>query len=380
MDGTSVGEWTPVWAMPNVSVDYSVDSQFVAIVNCRDDRITEVAKRHPVLTKFLNRFRTEFGALVWPTIIMFRAGAPENIRSVTALAAFRDVVSICAISSSHSRLLTWGRPVGIMFSDAFDFYPWVLGSDWSDRLYAFTPAISGIHQLEKLHAQSAPAIGNRNLGGGDLDETLLEALLGRWQDRFGAGNETTEHLRLFRAIDMARAASRMPGSTDATFYDGGRAVALWVSAFEILAHDKRVDLKRVLNLLHGVQWVRQSLAVLDRTIKYGHSTINTNTAGEIYRALHRVRNDFLHGEPVTQQTLLLPRNGRHILHFAAPLFRLALTAYLDLRFENSSANLGGVTPDLSSQVIARMNFSKHQRSVEEAILTADADREVTEED
>jgi hypothetical protein len=51
-----------------------------------------------------------------------------------------------------------------------------------------------------------------------------------------------------------------------------------------------------------------------------------NLAGVIYERLYRARNDFLHGNPVTDETLRLERCRQSALHFAAPLFRLALTA------------------------------------------------------
>ncbi len=109
---------------------------------------------------------------------------------------------------------------------------------------------------------------------------------------------------------------------------------MWVSAFEILAHDGRADLPRVLALLDRAPWARQVLQARDRIVVYGSKRIEikTNTAGEIYSALNGVRNAFLHGNPVTPERLRLPQCQESVLLFAAPLFRMALAAYLDLRF------------------------------------------------
>jgi len=367
--------WTPVWAMPNVSLAEPVDAPFVSMAPCCDRRLREVADRHPILTQFLSRFHNEFGSRVWPTVLMFRDDAPQSIRTKEALGAFRDTVSISAIASSHSRVLTWRRAAGIQFSDAFDIYPWHLGNDWSENLYAFTPAITGMHRVAKLRAQSAPALGTRILGGSDIDDPLLAELLRRWHDCYGVGNESVEHRRLFRALDMARSASRMPGGADSTFYDGGRAIALWVSAFEILAHDGRANLPRVLALLARAPWERQALQVRDRTVVHGpqRTTILTNTAGEIYNALNGVRNAFLHGNPVTPELLRLPRCQAPVLQFAAPLFRMALAAYLDLQFCDEMPD-PRINPDGLSRFISdRMHFVAPQRLVEEAILIADAE-------
>ena len=116
----------------------------------------------------------------------------------------------------------------------------------------------------------------------------------------------------------------MPGGSDATEYDVGRAVALWVSAFEILAHDgNRADFPRVLSLLGRVQWLKPSLKVQDRQVKIRKGApIQTNLAGVIYERLYRARNDFLHGNPITDKTLRVEKCRKHVHWFAASLFRL----------------------------------------------------------
>jgi hypothetical protein len=81
-----------------------------------------------------------------------------------------------------------------------------------------------------------------------------------------------------------------------------------------------------------------------------------------------VRNDFLHGNPVTAETLKLAKRQESVLVFAAPLFRLALTAVLDLR----SPELSDASADQDYDPIAGgMSFSGPQLLAEEAILMAD---------
>lgn len=45
-----------------------------------------------------------------------------------------------------------------------------------------------------------------------------------------------DDVALTRSLNMAYHASLLPAGTDTTFYDVGRIVSLWVSAFEILVH------------------------------------------------------------------------------------------------------------------------------------------------
>jgi hypothetical protein len=139
--------------------------------------------------------------------------------------------------------------MGIVHSEAFDVYPWFPAPDMDGRLHVLTPAVGGSHLVERLRPRPTPALGTRSLAVSQIDRPLLGAIVARWERCFANGNESTEDRRLFRALEMARAASKTPGGADASEHDAGRSVALWVSAFEILVHDGRhADLKRVLPL------------------------------------------------------------------------------------------------------------------------------------
>ena len=203
--------------------------------------------------------------------------------------------------------------------------------------------------------------------------TAAGAILARWKHCFVDGEDAVEDRRLFRALEMARAASKMPGGSDATDYDAGRAVALWVSAFEILTYKGkgRSAKKAVLSRLAQVEWQNAKLKVQDRLVKIGEKeTYQTNVAGEVYDNLNRVRDDFLHGNPLKPKTLQLETCRQSVLFFAAPLFRLALTAFLDLRFSETLPDMADAR-DRGRHVDSRMTFRAAQRLAEDAILMAD---------
>lgn len=137
---------------------------------------------------------------------------------------------------------------------------------------------------------------------------------------------------------------------------------MWVSALEILVHDgRRADLKSVLSLLSRVHWLNPKLKALDREVTYRKEQIRTNLAGFIYEQLNNARNDFLHGNPVTPETLRLAKSRKQVQWFAAPLYRLALTAFLDLR------------PDTTydQDWVRHAARNRDQRVAEDAILVAD---------
>jgi hypothetical protein len=83
--------------------------------------------------------------------------------------------------------------------------------------------------------QSSPTLFRTALDAADLDQPLLAALLSRWQQRYQASEPDWADIALFRSLNMAYHSSLLPAA-DTTFYDLGRLVSLWVSAFEILVH------------------------------------------------------------------------------------------------------------------------------------------------
>jgi hypothetical protein len=286
---------------------------------------------------------------------------------VAAFGSFRDAICMSAVVFGRGITLTSkGSAIGIVHSDAFDVYPWFPTPQMDGRISVFTPAVGGIHVVDQLQPQSAPALGNRALAKRQIDEPLLRAILARWERCFAADEETVEDRRLFRALEMARAASRTPGGSDASEHDAGRAVALWVSAFEILAHDgHHVDFRRVMSLLSAVQWLSPKLKAQDRVVRKG---VQTNLAGVIYDRLNTARNHFLHGNPVSAETLTLEKCQKHAHPFAPSLFRMALDAFLDLSFSEAVPT---DSQGLGHFIAARMEFAQTQRISEDAILLAD---------
>jgi hypothetical protein len=361
--------WTPVWAMPNVTLNDPVETSHAALVTLQDDRLRAIAERRTTIDAFLRSFRDEFGHQISPTVAMLREGAPKSVRTVEAFGGLRDAVCVSAIVSGCALTLKSKGPHRVCYSDAFDVYPWFPDPQSDKYVVTVTPALAGKDSAKLLQPQSAPALAERSLTSSNLDDVLLRALLARWEDCFAAGSDTIENRRLFRALEMARAASRMPGGVDANEHHAGRAVALWVSAFEILTYKGkgRSAKKVVLSQLGRVQWLSAKLRVQDRQVKIDkEETLQTNVAGEVYGHLNRVRNDFLHGNPVTPATLKLETCRRSVLFFAAPLFRLALTAFLNLRLLETAND-----EDRGRRIAKRIAFNQPQRVAEDAILMAD---------
>jgi hypothetical protein len=223
----------------------------------------------------------------------------------------------------------------VVFSNSFDFYPWMIGNDF-ETLVASTPAIGSLHTVSAFHGQTAPEINAQKLGEADIDWQLFKALLIRWQDYCLSKHPEWRDLALIRSLNMAYHASRLPALSDTRYLDYGRICALWISAFEILAHPQ--------NSKVNANVVKNELIRKIQMFSVGDNNSNDQPLLEwLYNRLDGTRNKFLHGNPVTESSILLKGTTRNIENFAAPLYYLALTTFLKLTFNVEDAAMSEYT-------------------------------------
>jgi hypothetical protein len=101
-----IASWTPVWAMPNVTLAAPVEASHAALVPSNDDRLVALARRKPALETFLSAFHNEFGNQVAPTIGLVPEDALKSVLTVTAFGGFRDAVCMSAVIASQTRTTT----------------------------------------------------------------------------------------------------------------------------------------------------------------------------------------------------------------------------------------------------------------------------------
>jgi hypothetical protein len=225
-----------------------------------------------------------------------------------------------------------------------------------------------MHIVEQFAGQSSPEVSIRSLQTSDMDEPLLLALLKRWRIRYSGKSVKWKDRALFRSLNMANQASQTPGGTDTTYYDVGRSIALWISAFEILAHppNANANLRVVCELLEKVKWDNAALTTKRyKTYEGRNKSSRRILACSIYGELYKVRNDFLHGNRVRPSRLRLRRTENPLGHYAACLYRMALTTALPqgAKRKNKSSNY-------LEYFVTRRRTLGHQILVEDAILTA----------
>jgi hypothetical protein len=363
-------KWTPIWALPNVSVPEPIGVGPIALVDARDARVRELASAQPNFRLYLNRFSSTFQRRISPSLIIVDDEVmPRELRTVDSVASFRDLVALSVIPYQRARAVKYSRSVHLCFSDTFWCHPWMVSNDY-EHMISQTMAQLGLGDVSECRAQSLPTLSQESLGMGDIDSPLFDALMTRWRRRYLSRHPRWQERALFRSLNMANQAALLPAASEVTFYDVGRSLALWVSAFEILTHSGkgRVELFDVYKLLAGVRYHARAL----NEAKYRCHPLHNRSLPKrifpcwLYGELVRARNDFLHGNPIKRTRLRIPGTEMSLYQLASPLYRMALTSFLKL---NPPAPKKRASKKALGRLVAqRLEFRSPQDTIEDALL------------
>ncbi|RTL63212.1 MAG: hypothetical protein EKK41_23860 [Hyphomicrobiales bacterium] len=329
-------EWLAIAVMPSLELDQPIECNPFAMVPLNDGRILSMRSLQPGLSAFLEKFYDTHGNQVRPTTIIWRRPSLGERPDFNGLCSFRDIVALAYVLSAQSRVLTDNVPPAVQWSDYFSIYPWMVGAD-DKCIVCFTPAIRALHCIDSFRGQTLPDINSRAAYRRDADSALLESLKAVWKQKYIEKSEAHKPTAVLRSANMAFRASSMPAISDATQYDFGRSIALWVSAFEILVHPGgkgRVELRNVYGLLSSPAYKYKSLseeaymAYPDTLKKRGSQAVPRNLPCLIYGEMCHARNDFIHGNPLPDNRLILNGTSRTIISFCPALYGVALSCSL----------------------------------------------------
>lgn len=367
-----MGDWKPAIIFPNVAIGEPIEEGPALFAPVGDVRVEGLSRAHPKFRQFLSRFTDAFGRKVSTSLLLIRSDAAETFLSSAAISSFRDALALSVIPYSRAIWIKHDTGRGAYWSNTFATYPLMIDKDYK-WIIGRTPAIVSIDDVNKFRGQSSAELPHLGLQLSDFDRPMLRELLNRWNSRFSATNPTWMERAIIRSLNMAYQAGHLPGGTDVTFYDLGRTIALWVSAFEILAHpgNGNSGLKQVYGLLDKIEWKHSDMKVPAYDSYMGRNRVREkkNIACWLYGELYHARNDFLHGNPVDSARLEICGSGRNLGTYAAPLYRMALTAFTSLSFPKPSPSMEN--PKAFGEHIAKHTaFLRYQRAIEDALLTA----------
>ena len=294
--------------------------------------------------------------------MLMTSDTPNSYYNTEGVSAFRDILALSAVVYARTRR-SHGRPSELSHTNSFQFYPWMVDRI-TDEVVLSNAAQLHIHQLDRFSGQTFPEQPRVSISRYDLDEPLLDELLRRWSIRFSSTTPEWKDRALFRSLNMANDAARVPSSTATVIYDVGRSLALWVSAYEILVHPGGAgisDFHKVSAMFDQLNWRSKKL----KTECYLVNRKDRIFAVWLYKLIYDLRNNFLHGNEIKSDDLAI--RGRPIIDYAACLYRLLLTAFLRLDTP--------IEVDTDSQhnwFRSRLGPHRFQLAYEDALLTSGA--------
>jgi hypothetical protein len=305
------GTWEFGYLLPHVAFSESIENGPVALVPHDDPRLRALAQASFGVNQLLTRFTDQFGEELQPSALLLASGRPATV-DYYAVTTFRNCVAISSVIDGWVRQLTGGNAGYPLWSDYFDFYPFTVDADGD--LSARSVASREINRPADFRGQKTPYLPTLRARTCGVDDNILSRLWSRW-DRFFANDVQERASRvLFRSLEVAYQAMRVPasGSRAPTIHEIGVGISLWVSAFEVLAHPWRANanLGTVLDLLERTELVERDLAARRYRIRYRNRPRQANYVQHLYAELYAARCDYLHGNPVTPRNLCPRPPGR----------------------------------------------------------------------
>jgi hypothetical protein len=363
-----MGNWLFVGLLHNLSLQEPVENKYVAIVPDTDTRAVSLVEASPALRRLVSGFTDQFGRSTSPSLMIVHPKVPKRILTQDALIGFRNAVAICSIVKAWEEELVRKLSLNVLkYSNYFDLHPISVGKD-GDELIIRSPSILGIDEPEDFIGQTSPGLASHHRETAFYDVGLLEAILFVWEDRFLRHGVRDWHSHvLFRSLEMAFHASTIPFENTSTIYDYGVKIALWVSAFELLASSKtkQIKLSDILDLLGNSKLYTSNLNKKLYTINFSDKNRKRGSLPKkLYHMLHLVRHDFLHGNPVKLCNIFINGSTKyHPLTSAAPiLYKLALRSFLNI------PKLPKLS-DYENDMIGFVNVRNFEEAIESLIRT-----------
>ena len=361
--------WEPIWALPNIDLDESINSETFALVSPADPRVQELVQQHRNFGTFLNQFNDTHNNSIVPTLIIRRTDVLEPLKLLDAAASFRDLIVASTVPLARARDIIHDNAIDrLRYSSFLSTYPWMIDRNY-EHIIAHTPAVLALHNVDQFTGHSSPELSRCSLRRRDFDEPLLQELLRRWTARYLSAQPEWSDVALFRSLNMVNQACLIPAGADAVLHDFGRTIALWSAAFEILVHpgtSGQTNVNKVFELLENVPWTNRKLGFRHYRIDYRRQTVRKNLGCWLYHRIHLCRNAFMHGNPVKTSTLQVPKSRRPLFDHAAVLYRLALTSFLRLAWKEPAPDCDNAVA-LQEYAARKWEFQEPQRNLENAL-------------
>jgi len=322
--------WVFVSIFPNLHLKEPIETKYALIVKEDDDRLKLLQNENESVASLTKSFIDTRLKEINPAFLLIHTRLKTNREHHNAIISYRNIVAICIILEGWLSMILSedGNVFTTLYSDYYDLFP--LGGYSNKHFSIQTPSLSSTISNSITKYQQNYSLPDTRHFYFTKDDDLFLSLVKIWEDHFIRRKKNHLYDSLFRSLQMAFSASKMPTDNFSTFYDYGTKLGLWISSFEILFHpggNANVSYKQIVKELSHYQFYDKNLM----TFKYKiDKTTKSNILGKVYKDLYDARNEFFHGNPVSTDNLFLFDNKKHpaLTKVAPVLYFIALQLFL----------------------------------------------------
>ncbi len=332
MDGNpgdaTVTKWNFGLLMPNVILRSPFDFGDIVIAAGADERLEAITQANPAAKALMEGFAHCLPSPFRPSVVIFRQ--PHQFKDLwSAMVDARNCVAVaCACFG-------WIHSIGCLNkffyreTDHFDFFPRWPNNDGKHLMYQGAAQNFMTSNLDGFRGFTHPYLSVNSFTHVECDSTLLKLLVKSWHRIHVSGDAARPDHQLMRALSVAYEACRVPQMMENPIYDHGKHCSFWVSALETLAAPDSRDGVRVHHVTNLIARRRLDAHELAYEAEGKDQNLNPDVLEQLYKKLYALRNEFLHGNPITEAFLIPPflGSGIRLLDTAPLIFHAALEAY-----------------------------------------------------
>jgi len=320
--------------MPYLFLKETQDFGEATFLSTADTSFQPFIENAPAIKTLASRFTDNHGNKTKPSALLLSADISDDPRLWEIAAGIRNGYAIACIARGWQDTVGALNCHGNLYSDQYDFYAF-LPTQNGQGLICLSPSFSSNSSLKHFQAQIYPDVPFAPpLGQPRVDEKLWPVVHACWKHYFLSSGSSSENSwpfkALFRSLAYAFKAARMPKGCDDLLFDYGINIGLWLSAFECLLRPEHelFHYERLFEIFEDREWKSPRLAA-KQPFQIGKKIYTLNFVQRVIGETYLLRNDFLHGNPVTIEKLTKPATIKcgALSHILPILYKIAVEEF-----------------------------------------------------
>lgn len=98
--------WSIYFVLPNVTMHEPVGNEYISIAPHSDPRVVNNIRADHFAKALIKNFEDQFRRKMFPSVLMLDDSAPDHLKKIDAITAFRNILAISTIIKAHEHSLT----------------------------------------------------------------------------------------------------------------------------------------------------------------------------------------------------------------------------------------------------------------------------------